>query len=568
DEVKKATVFVKVEAGEFSGSGSGFLVGAIGQTGLVATNHHVIESGMKRPAPGSPPHKISVVFNSGQPDEYELPAAVTAIDPIADLAVLRVRGRLPAKIIDPWQTPKLTETLEVLIFGFPFGSQLATAGDHPAISVNAGSVSSLRTDKAGKLEQVQISGPINPGNSGGPIVDKDGRLVGIAVATITGSGLGFAVPVNELIALMEGKLLATLFVPTGLDSGFAKFKVVIPVMDPGGLVKTVYIRYWAGGGVKPKVVKDRAIGYRPIPNGEGTGQLNLAVGDGPTSLQLAIGDLELPANATEVVLQVASESQAGLVAASPPVTYSLTLAEQPSGRDAKPFADLSAHLASNPDSRAGQVVVVRGKIIRPPSSRAPVQEMTVSDLDGRVPGNVRFICDRETAAQFDEVDPEHQPLDARITCVVGGRGADGRVPVRVARVDFLDEGDRPVKSIPGEAKDDKLAALNRDPAKFAGQTMDVKAEAAPVARFRGATPEELPVFFPSLSRPRNLQFVATPGLAARMAEEKLKVNGLYKVRLSVTVAAPTTPEGRARVTVRRIEILDPKDGNRVVKTIE
>jgi predicted Zn finger-like uncharacterized protein len=568
DEVKAATAFIKVEAGEFSGSGSGFLIGSFGGVGLVATNHHVIDDALKRPAPGAAPHKITVVFNSGRADEYSLEGKPVAVDPIADLAVLRVQGRHPAKYINPMLTPpKLEETLPVIIYGFPFGSQLAaTDGGHPTISVNTGTVSSLRTDRAGKLEQVQISGPINPGNSGGPITDADGRLVGVAVATISGSGLGFAVPVNELIALIEGKLLGTLFIPTALDGGVARFKVLVPVMDPFGQVETVYLRYWAGEGERPKAVKSKAIGYAPIKPAR---QLNLAVTDGPSSLQIAVGDLELPADATRVVFQVASETRAPnkATAASPPVTYELTVAEQPTGRDARPFGELAAHLVSTPDGLAGQVLVVRGKVLSPPSSRAPVQELAVADLDGRRPAGVRFVADRETAAQFDEVEPDHQGLDARLTCVVGTRGPDGRVPVRVARVDFLDEHDRPVKSIPGPAKDDKLAALNRDPGRFAGQSLDVKAEAALATSRRGGPADDLVVVFPNLRRPRNLQFATTPGLTARLAEEKFRVNGLYKVRLGVTVAAPASPDAQARVTVRRIEILDAKD-DRVLKTIE
>src|SRR5207248_3877727 len=141
-------------------------------SGVVATNFHVIEAaaGPKTEGAGPAP-KITVVFNSGEPTgEQEMPAQILAFDPIADLAILGVppSARFP-KPIDPWATPPLKEEMDVRICGFPLGSLLATGGQNPRISINPGTISSLRTNKGGKLERVQISGSLNPGNSGGPI---------------------------------------------------------------------------------------------------------------------------------------------------------------------------------------------------------------------------------------------------------------------------------------------------------------------------------------------------------------------------------------------------------------
>src|SRR6516225_4286523 len=55
---------------------------------------------------------------------------------------------------------------------------------NPSITVNRGSVSSMKNDQFNRLAHIQIDGSINPGNSGGPVVDEKGRLVGIAVAKI------------------------------------------------------------------------------------------------------------------------------------------------------------------------------------------------------------------------------------------------------------------------------------------------------------------------------------------------------------------------------------------------
>jgi S1-C subfamily serine protease len=393
EEIKQATVYIKVDAGELSGTGSGFYIGSENGVALVATNHHVIEAAAGRHIGDGPKPKITAVFNSGVPgQERESVARIVAIDPIADLAVLRLDspGKLP-KPIDPWGTPKLTETMEVRICGFPFGETLATATKNPNISVNAGSVSSLRLGKGGNLEQVQISGSLNPGNSGGPIVDKDGRLAGIAVATITGSGLGFAVPVNDLIGLLEGRVMLTAFVPAGINGGAAKFRVVIPVMDPRGQVSTVFVRYWAGKGPKPQGVKDTKIGWKPIERAE---QLNLRLINLQSSLSMAVGELVLPADAKEVVVQIASQNVGGLVAASPPVEYKLNIKDEPHGLDAKPFQELSR----NPAAAVGRTMVLRAKVVLPPSGTAARQRMVVADAEtGQIPNKIQFLTTRESA---------------------------------------------------------------------------------------------------------------------------------------------------------------------------
>ncbi len=107
---------------------------------------------------------------------------------------------------------------------------------------------------------------MNPGNSGGPIVDGDGRLVGIAVAIVNpaiGTGIGFAVPVNDLIALLEGKMLASLFVSTGLERNRAKFIAIAPMIDPLAGSRRSLSAAGRGTGRSP-IVKDPKTGFKPF----------------------------------------------------------------------------------------------------------------------------------------------------------------------------------------------------------------------------------------------------------------------------------------------------------------
>lgn len=568
EDVKAATVYIKVDAGDLSGTGSGFYIGAENGVALVATNHHVIEAAGSKMSANGKKAKITCVFNSGLPaDERPTTARIVASDPFADIAVLRLDNP-PAKMpkpINPWATPKLTETMEVRICGFPFGEQLATATANPNISVNTGSVSSLRMNKTGGLDKVQINGAINPGNSGGPIVDKDGRLVGVAVSTIKGSGLGFAVPVDDLIALLEGKILFTEFIPVGIEKGLAKFKVVVPVMDPRGKVQTVYVRYWAGNGEggKPRAMKDTQYGHKPIDNGV---EIALKLPDVGTSLTGAVGDVLIPAGATDVVIQIGSEQvplpgqQRGMLTISAPVEYKMAVKDLPSGADAKSMGEVFRDSAS----LAGQTVVVRGKVLKPPTGTTPTSEMSIVDTGGRAPQGLKFLAAREVAVQFDEIDPDIRANDVRVVCVVGQKGPDGITPVRVARCDFLDEGDVVVRSVPETDTKDELAALNRDPAKFAGKSVTVTGVGVPLP-VRAIQDDLMKVMFTNLVSPRSLSFRMPESLRQKMVEVKLKPNGIYKVRLTAKVEPGAKETGT--VTVSKLEILDPNDDS-VLKAIE
>ena len=120
---KRASVLVLVERDDNGGTGSGFLIRADGQTGYIATNYHVIDLDYKQPNRNLPrTESVQVVFDSGQLGERVVHAEVVATDPEHDLAILKVKDvkALPAPIpLD--SPPTLTETMPVLMIGFPFG---------------------------------------------------------------------------------------------------------------------------------------------------------------------------------------------------------------------------------------------------------------------------------------------------------------------------------------------------------------------------------------------------------------------------------------------------------------
>ena len=166
------------------GGGSGFIVDP---KGLILTNRHVVSGEGE---------EYTVITDSGE----KLPAKVLSCDPINDVAVLRVNspsGALP--FIELGDASKLQLGETVLAIGNALGIFRNT--------VSAGIVSGLSRSISAKGDPksppqelrglIQTDAAINPGNSGGPLVDLEGRAVGINVAVVFGAqSISFAIPSN------------------------------------------------------------------------------------------------------------------------------------------------------------------------------------------------------------------------------------------------------------------------------------------------------------------------------------------------------------------------------------
>jgi hypothetical protein len=83
---------------------------------------------------------------------------------------------------------------------------LATNRETPIITISRGTVSSQRMDVNDQARLMQIDGDLNPGNSGGPIVDDAGQVVGVAVATVRRTNIGFAIPLAPVVEMLAGTL--------------------------------------------------------------------------------------------------------------------------------------------------------------------------------------------------------------------------------------------------------------------------------------------------------------------------------------------------------------------------
>jgi serine protease Do len=156
--------------------GSGFIVDA---TGLIVTNNHVVEGA----------DTIQVHMQDGTIMKAEL----VGRDPKTDVAVIRVKPAKPLPIIVFGDSDHVRIGEWVIAIGNPFG----LGG-----SVSLGIVSARNRDiNAGPYDDyIQTDAAINKGNSGGPLIDLEGKVVGInsAIFSPTGGsvGIGFSVPSN------------------------------------------------------------------------------------------------------------------------------------------------------------------------------------------------------------------------------------------------------------------------------------------------------------------------------------------------------------------------------------
>jgi Do/DeqQ family serine protease len=157
--------------------GSGVIVDP---SGLVVTNHHVIE-GMTN---------VRVALS----DRREFDAEIVLRDPRTDLAVLKIKSDEKFPVLELGDSDAIEVGDFVIAIGNPFG-----VGQ----TVTQGIVSALARTQIGINDYgffIQTDAAINPGNSGGALVDLAGRLVGINSAIYSRSGgsmgIGFAIPVN------------------------------------------------------------------------------------------------------------------------------------------------------------------------------------------------------------------------------------------------------------------------------------------------------------------------------------------------------------------------------------
>ncbi|MGH2841328.1 MAG: S1C family serine protease [Solirubrobacteraceae bacterium] len=223
ERVRPGVVTIEARNGTGDGAtGSGFVLDG---DGYILTNEHVVDNA----------DSVKVRFVEGGPAS----ARVVGEDPSTDLALLKVDGsddRL--RPVPLGSSGKLKVGQPAIAIGNPFGQEgTLTTGIISAVE------RSIRAPNGFSIDNViQTDAAINPGNSGGPLLDGNGRVVGInaqiATTTQANSGVGFAIPIDTakqvVPDLKSGKEIERPYL--GVRSGNAATGVgaIIDTVVPGG----------------------------------------------------------------------------------------------------------------------------------------------------------------------------------------------------------------------------------------------------------------------------------------------------------------------------------------------
>lgn len=177
---------------EQNSAGSGFLINA---DGLIVTNSHVVRMN-ERVA-----DQIRVKFISDGSSTQGTPAEVVGVDPLTDVAVLRLKGLSKEKLAELKFAP-LGNSDDAAVGEIVFAVGNPYGHTH---SVTQGIISALgRETDINASSFIQTDASINPGNSGGPLFNIKGEVIGINTAIdARAQGIGFAIPINSAKRVIE-----------------------------------------------------------------------------------------------------------------------------------------------------------------------------------------------------------------------------------------------------------------------------------------------------------------------------------------------------------------------------
>jgi putative serine protease PepD len=197
EKVAPSVVQLKVQGNGSAGEGSGFV---LTDDGYVMTNNHVVEPAANGRG------QITAVFQDGSRAQ----AKVVGRNPTTDIAVIKLEGVDGLKPVELGRSDDLRVGQSVVAIGSPYElSGTVTAGIISAL--NRPVTASGSGDQATAMDAIQTDAAINPGNSGGPLVDMNGRVIGINSAIysppssapgqdggrIGNIGIGFAIPIDQ-----------------------------------------------------------------------------------------------------------------------------------------------------------------------------------------------------------------------------------------------------------------------------------------------------------------------------------------------------------------------------------
>lgn len=175
-----------------SGSGSGVIFKKENGKAYIITNNHVVE--------GASSLKVSLY------DGTEVTAKLVGSDSLTDLAVLQISDDHVTKVAHFGDSSDLRTGETVIAIGDPLGKDLSRTVTQGIVSGVDRTISMSTSAGETSINVIQTDAAINPGNSGGPLLNTDGKIVGINSMKISEDdveGIGFAIPSNDVKPIAE-----------------------------------------------------------------------------------------------------------------------------------------------------------------------------------------------------------------------------------------------------------------------------------------------------------------------------------------------------------------------------
>lgn len=350
-----------------SGIGSGFIVR---KDGYILTNEHVIDKA----------EDITVLLPNGE--KYK--AKLTGYDIRSDLAVLKIDAKnLP--YIEMGDSDKVKTGQWAIAVGNPF----AIFENNPKPTMTLGIISAVHrslpsSDMNNRYygDLIQTDAAINPGNSGGPLLNIDGKVIGINVAIISNSGqsagIGFALPINRAKSILEnliaGKEIKYGWLGVGIQPLSSDLLQNFGLKEKGGILVA---EVFTGGPADKAGIKRRDIIVRydttPITSPE---DFIAMVGQTPIGQKV---ELEVIRNGkkeilTAVIGERASPKSVAVAQPEKPVSWRGILVE-----------DLTDDIRTHYNLENAQGVIVVGVEPTSPANIVQIREGDVIDEINRVP---------------------------------------------------------------------------------------------------------------------------------------------------------------------------------------
>ncbi len=283
---------------EVQSLGSGFI---ISPDGYIVTNEHVVQGATR----------IIVTMTDGS----KRSAKIIGDDNQADIALLKIDGTdLPYCRLGNSDSILVGEW--VIAFGNPFG--LFDINDKPTVTVGVVSSLGMNLSKLGSRnysDMIETDAAINPGNSGGPLVDANGRVIGVNTMIYTSGtgntfiGYGFAIPINRVKRVVDelkkyGKVVRDSWIGLRLQTVDPEMAKYFGLSEPSGaLVSSVEPGSPAEqGGFKPgdlilkfegRQVRNAVVLQSMLDNLQPVSKVNFEIlrGDKLFTLRLTVGRL-------------------------------------------------------------------------------------------------------------------------------------------------------------------------------------------------------------------------------------------------------------------------------------